>query len=110
MKHSFILLFLFLSAGIYSCSLHANEPEIKPIVSKVPFGDPFIMLWEGKYYAYGTLSPDGIAVFVSDDLLTWTTPEGATNGLALNKADVWADRWFWAPERGERKILHVLFG
>jgi beta-xylosidase len=37
-------------------------------------------------------------VFVSDDLLTWTTPEGLENGLALNKADVWADRWFWAPE------------
>ena len=98
MKHSFILIFLFLLAGIYSCSLQANEPELKPIVSKVPFGDPFIMLWQGKYYAYGTLSPDGIAVYVSDDLTTWTAPEGATNGLALNKADVWADRWFWAPE------------
>jgi len=98
MKHSFILVFLFLLAGIYSCSLQANEPELKPIVSKVPFGDPFIMLWQGKYYAYGTLSPDGIAVYVSDDLTTWTAPEGATNGLALNKADVWADRWFWAPE------------
>ncbi len=98
MKHSLILLLLFFSAGIYSCSLLANEPEQKPIESKVPFGDPFIMLWQGKYYAYGTLSPDGIAVYVSNDLTTWTTPEGTTNGLVLNKADVWADRWFWAPE------------
>jgi len=98
MKYSFIISLLLLCAGTSFCSLHANEPEPKPSILKVPFGDPFIMLWQGKYYAYGTLSPDGIAVYVSDDLTTWTAPEGATNGLALNKADVWADRWFWAPE------------
>ncbi|MCX5789861.1 MAG: glycoside hydrolase family 43 protein [Elusimicrobia bacterium] len=72
--------------------------------TKVPLGDPFILLWNGKYYAYGTgvNSDQGIAVFVSDDLLTWQGPVGATNGLALDKADVWADRWFWAPE-----VYHV---
>ena len=98
MKYSFIISLLLLCAGTSFCSLQANEPEPKPIVSEVPFGDPFIMLWQGKYYAYGTLSPDGIAVFVSDDLVTWTAPEGILKGLALNKSDVWADRWFWAPE------------
>jgi beta-xylosidase len=56
------------------------------------------MLWEGTYYAYGTYSQDGIAVFVSDDLHHWRVPEGVQDGLALNKKDVWADRWFWAPE------------
>jgi beta-xylosidase len=71
---------------------------VEPVASKVPFGDPFIMLWEDKYYAYGTLSPDGIAVYVSDDLLTWRIPDAARDGLALHKTDVWGDRWFWAPE------------
>lgn len=74
-----------------------NHQESTKLI-KVPFGDPFIMLWQGKYYAYGTLSADGIAVYVSDDLLTWHIPDGLTKGLALNKSDVWADRWFWAPE------------
>lgn len=98
MKHTLFLFFLLLSAGVYSCTIKANEPSSETEHSKVPFGDPFIMLWQGKYYAYGTLSPNGIAVFVSDDLLTWTAPKGIPGGLALNKADVWADRWFWAPE------------
>jgi len=76
--------------------------RITPELAKVPFGDPFIMLWEGRYFAYGTYSKDGIAVLVSDDLLTWSIPAGAPAGLALNKADVWADKMFWAPE-----VYHV---
>lgn len=93
---------LFFVSGLCSCSGKQSnadaELEVKPF--NVPFGDPFIMLWEGRYYAYGTLSGDGIAVFVSDDLLTWRAP--ASGGLALHKNDVWADKWFWAPE-----VYHV---
>ena len=72
--------------------------ETDLLVRQVPLGDPFIMLWNNKYYAYGTQSPDGIVVYVSDDLLTWSTPAGLPGGLALNREDVWADRNFWAPE------------
>src|SRR5690606_37239255 len=79
-----------------------DGPKPDSVISKVPLGDPFIMLWEDTYYAYGTLSPDGIAVCVSDDLLTWRVPDGAAEGLALHKKDVWGDRWFWAPE-----VYHV---
>jgi beta-xylosidase len=68
------------------------------LMKKVPLGDPFILLWDGTYYAYGTQSPDGIVVYVSEDLLTWKVPEGVPGGLALNKSDVWAERRFWAPE------------
>lgn len=85
MKHIFIVLFIFLSLA-----LKAQSP--------VPLGDPFILLYEGKYYAYGTYAPDGIAVFVSDDLKTWSVPKEANNSLALNKDDVYSDHWFWAPE------------
>ena len=85
MKQLFILLCIF-------CAL-ASKAQ-----SPVPFGDPFILNYDGKYYAYGTLAPDGIAVFVSDDLKSWSVPEGAGDGLALYKDDVYADHWFWAPE------------
>ena len=94
------LLFVLSVLQVVSCKAENNENTPVPIeaIKKVPFGDPFILLWEGKYYAYGTFSPDGIAVYVSDDLQTWTVPTGVANGLALNKAEVWGDRWFWAPE------------
>ena len=83
-----------------SCKAENNEniPTQPEATNKVPLGDPFIMLHEGTYYAYGTLSNDGIAVFVSDDLQTWEVPKETPAGLALHKSHVWADRWFWAPE------------
>ena len=62
----------------------------------VPLADPFIMLHEGTYYAYGTGSADGIAVYTSEDLLTWKA--AADGRLALHKRDSWGDKWFWAPE------------
>lgn len=95
-------MFLILAMQVVSCKAKDNEPRpinnTPPEIVKVPLGDPFIMLWKGKYYAYGTYSDDGIAVFVSDDLLKWSS----TTSLALHKDDVWADRWFWAPE-----VYHV---
>lgn len=99
-KYYLGLIFVFLSLQLFSCELSKNKQsdDFNSESVKVPFGDPFILLWEGKYYAYGTNSRDGIAVYVSDDLLTWRVPEEAPGGLALNNADVWADRWFWAPE------------
>ncbi len=102
MRYLLFLSFLSLALSGYSCSKDESGEEPEPVVSKVPLGDPFIMLYEGQYYAYGTLSENGIAVFVSDDLQTWSVPDNVPGGLVLNKADVWADRWFWAPE-----VYHV---
>jgi beta-xylosidase len=73
--------------------VNEDEPSLK-----VPLGDPFIMLHEDIYYAYGTFSDNGIAVFTSNDLKNWSIPAELTDGLALRKTDVWGDRWFWAPE------------
>ncbi len=65
----------------------------------VPLADPFILLYEGVYYAYGTWSENGIAVMESDNLATWRLAPGrAAEGLALHKDDVYGDKWFWAPE------------
>ena len=94
------LLFFSLSFCIMACS--SGKPDVIPEVpvdaveTKVLFGDPFILLHEDTYYAYGTFADDGIAVYVSDDLLTWQGVAG--NRLALDKRDSWGDRWFWAPE------------
>lgn len=80
---------------LLSCFLRAENPEKE---RPVPFGDPFILLYEGVYYAYGTAEPDGIGVYVSEDLKNWRRPEKGNRRLVLSREDVWGDRWFWAPE------------
>ncbi len=103
MKKIFIywLLGIFLSLGACSSGNKSKEEPKEPevVTTKVFFGDPFIMLYDDVYYAYGTASADGIEVYTSDDLLTWQAPKGR---LALDKKNVWADKWFWAPE-----VYHV---
>lgn len=70
----------------------------------VEFADPFILLDGDTYYAYGTMGNRGIEVYTSSDLKHW---EHA--GLALDKEDSYADRWFWAPEVyrvGDRYMMY----
>ena len=72
--------------------------------------DPFVLFYEGKYYLYCTTEisdelsglndfgsqssdGDGIFVYVSDDLKSWTR-----HGYALKKGDTIGEKWFWAPE------------
>lgn len=98
MKH--IILSAFIGILVFaSCSQkpnsNTNSEEQASTQGNVSFGDPFILLHEGTYYAYGTSAPNGILVYTSNDLLTWNIPE---HNLALNKDDSYADRWFWAPE------------
>ncbi|MDR1919041.1 MAG: glycoside hydrolase family 43 protein [Tannerellaceae bacterium] len=100
MKNYFINLLLICSALALaaSCTTKSNQnsgSEPAETYGKVFFGDPFILLHENTYYAYGTSADNGILVYTSDDLLNWYIPEPS---LALNKEDVWAERWFWAPE------------
>ncbi|WP_321334945.1 glycoside hydrolase family 43 protein [uncultured Bacteroides sp.] len=99
MKKSLIYICLF-SLGLLtpcqSCSSeykNVDEIIVDKVETPVPLGDPFILLHDGTYYAYGTHSDEGIEVYTSGDLKTWKL-----YGLALDKNDVWADRWFWAPE------------
>lgn len=60
--------------------------------------DPYILLYNGKYYAYGTNHKDGIKAYESTDLKTWTLVKNERQGLVLHKDDVWGKKWFWAPE------------
>jgi beta-xylosidase len=88
-----IYFILLIAAGLSAC---AKEKEQDGFVfhAPVPLGDPFIMLHEDTYYAYGTNAANGIEVYTSDDLLSWKKQPQ----LALSKEDSWGDRWFWAPE------------
>lgn len=65
--------------------------------SQVPLADPYILLENGKYYAYGTHDANGIRCYSSDDLRTWKD-----EGLALSKTYTTEQQWFWAPE-----VYHV---
>lgn len=85
----FIVLALFIS--ILLCSSTNNKNVGK---SPVALADPFIMLYDNLYYAYGTGAADGIEVYTSTDLKTWKKE----SKLALHKNDSWGNRWFWAPE------------
>lgn len=64
----------------------------------VPLADPFILLHNNLYYAYGTGSDNGIEVMTSDDLKVWKRGAGKKGGLALHKDDSYGNKWFWAPE------------
>ena len=61
--------------------------------SQVPLADPFVLLHNDVYYAYGTHSDNGIEVYTSDNLEQWTLA-----GLALHRKHTTQSRWFWAPE------------
>lgn len=95
-------IFIF-CAGLFlpvynSTGSQTSAPSKSQTDNRIPFADPFIMLHNDVYYAYGTYSGNGIAVCTSEDLFTWEPVEK----LALHKNDVWGDKWFWAPE-----VYHV---
>lgn len=94
---AFLLILSLTHIMAFSCANNDNaseEPPVKGEGAIVPLGDPFIMLHNNKYYAYGTHSDSGIEVYISDDLKIWEKQPR----LALSKEDSYADRWFWAPE------------
>jgi beta-xylosidase len=86
---------LFLSSFIFLMSISIISQES---FKNVPLADPFILLYECTYYAYGTGSPDGIEVITSNDLINWNRVDNGRNGLALHKNDSYGEKWFWAPE------------
>lgn len=91
----FLLMFFMFNAITLKANDQPNTETNNIVENPVYFGDPFILLHKGTYYAYGTANPNGIEVYTSDDLLTWKQPK---EKLALKKGDVWGEKWFWAPE------------
>ena len=95
MKKNYILLLLL-------CLCFAGCKEKTVVESDyLPIADPYVMLYEGKYYAYGTggtVEGEGFACFSSDDLKNWTR-----EGQALSAADSYGTWGFWAPTTSNRK-------
>lgn len=62
--------------------------------------DPYVLLYEGKYYLYGTRSAtcwgpaDGFDCYVSSDLVNWEGPIE----IFHRPEGFFADREYWAPE------------
>lgn len=88
-----ILIIVLLSSALACCQSNNDKSKLEA-VNPVTLGDPFIMLHENVYYAYGTQDKDGIEVYTSSDLTHWVKAKT----LALHKDNSWGDRWFWAPE------------
>lgn len=89
MRHFWSILFVFVT--LFSASkveAQGEQPD-----TRVPLADPFILLDNGTYYAYGTRNRNGIEYYTSDDLKQWRR-----GGLALHKKNSYGEKWFWAPE------------
>lgn len=72
--------------------------------SELAIADPFVLLDNGAYYAYGTHSPNGIEVYKSYDLRTWML-----QGLALYKDNTVPKHKFWAPEVLKRGDTYYMY-
>lgn len=77
--------------GLVALTCWGAAAETKPL----EFADPFVFAEDGRYYAYGTMAAEGLAVATSTDLQNWTRHEK----LVLKKGEgVYGTRHFWAPE------------
>ncbi|MDR2955978.1 MAG: glycoside hydrolase family 43 protein [Prevotella sp.] len=97
---SLLFCFILISCGSASNKKAENNQDnednkaVAILTNTLPIADPFILYHDGIYYAYGTSSDSGFEVYQSKDLSLWKKHEE----LALNKADSYGDKWFWAPE------------
>ena len=67
-------------------------------VSSLSSADPFVLKYNGMYYAYCTAAPIGYYVYTSPDLVNWTNA-----GLCADM--MWGiekEGWYWAPEVFEK--------
>ncbi|MFV0326162.1 MAG: glycoside hydrolase family 43 protein [Bacteroides xylanisolvens] len=93
-----LMLFFFIACGSDKTSNSDEDKDLGTQIERpITLADPFILLDGNKYYAYGTMSEDGIVCFESEDLKNWTQIV-QNNGLALHKDNSYGDKWFWAPE------------
>ncbi len=92
-------LFTLFAVVLFAFPASAQSADGSAVDGQLLLADPFILEDEGWYYIYGTHSADGIVVYRSQDLKSWSDLCGnAEGGLALHKNDSWGEKWFWAPE------------
>lgn len=101
---------LLLAAACVTC-VHAQDLSGGGAAreGQLMLADPFVLEDDGWFYIYGTQAEDGIVVYRSRDMRSWSGRCGnAAGALAMHKDDVWGGKWFWAPEVyriGDRYIM-----
>ena len=95
---SFCVLFIYAGSinAINEGGENATSRNEQIESDRLPIADPYVMLYNNKYYAYGTggtTAGEGFACFSSDDLKNWKR-----EGQALSAADSYGKWGFWAPE------------
>lgn len=101
LKNSFLLIILLAAIPFTGCigsrnkdSKDDQKKEKRVLSPNINLADPYILLHDGVYYAYGTSSDEGFEVHYSDNLHDWIKhPE-----MLLKKEDSYGEKWFWAPE------------
>ena len=94
-----IVLMILCNCAIVSCVLQEQDESLivdlrEKEKEMVPLADPFIMLYDGIYYAYGTTGNKDFFVYISSDLKYWENYE-----TPVLTADVsFGGSRFWAPE------------
>lgn len=107
-----ITLFLTTVCMLLCCSGTNPSKRSKEDVApqRIPLADPYILLHEGIYYAYGTFAENGIAAWTSTNLKSWKRAKGlAPEDLVMHRRDVWGNYWFWAPEVYHRNGKFYLY-
>ena len=74
--------------------LEISLADVESDDGKVLLADPFIMVYNGVYYAYGTTGSRDFYAYVSSDLEYWERYETPV----LKGEDSYGEKWFWAPE------------
>ena len=94
-----IVLMILCNCAIVSCVLQEQDESLivdlrEKEKEMVPLADPFIMLYDGIYYAYGTTGNKDFFVYISSDLKYWEKYETPV----LTADDSFGGSRFWAPE------------
>jgi len=85
-----LLLSILLTLALYTKTFPQTTDTLQ-------LADPTIFPHNGKFYLYGTGSPDGFQVYISEDLKSWKLSD-KNNGYALKKGDAFGRSGFWAPQ------------
>lgn len=79
-----------------SCVLEQDESleDLDFDKGKVLLADPYILVYDGEYYAYGTSGNRDFHVYISSDLEYWERCQMPV----LRNEDSFGEKSFWAPE------------
>lgn len=71
-----------------------NQTYTNPVGDSIRMGDPFVMLYKGTYYLYGTAGKDGFKCWSSKNLKGWKY-----EGYAFKETpESYGQSSYWAPE------------